>query len=95
MELILSVLAVWKISAMLMEYDGPLNSFKVWREFIDKRQRKYIRFLLNFDCFFCFSTVIALPFGFYLADGWDVIVYWMAIAGLAYILNLAVERLED
>lgn len=94
MELLLSVLAVWKISAMLMDYDGPLNIIKVWREFIDSRQRKHNKFLLNFDCMFCISVIIAAPFTVMQGNEVNFIINWFGISGAAWLLDSVIEWLR-
>lgn len=88
---LLSTLSIWKISIMVMQYDGPLLTFKRFRSFVDKRQTKHK--LLDFNCIFCFSTVIAFPFALYLADGWPILIYWFGLAGAAYLLDELLERL--
>jgi len=89
----LGVFAVWKLTWMLQDYDGPLDIIKRFRETTNKLQKRAGRKLLNFECFFCLSTVVAIPLAFYLADGWDILVYWFGIAGVAWFVNVANERL--
>lgn len=94
MTFLLSALAVWKLSVMLMDYNGPLDIIKIPRDFIDKLQKRHDRELLSFDCFFCFSTVVSIPFAVYIANGWESVGYWLAISAVAYFLNLVAEKLE-
>ena len=76
---------------MLMEYDGPLDSVKFIRESIQNIQGVLGKELLNFDCFFCFSTVVAIPFATFSPN---FILYWFALSGIALLINAIYERLE-
>lgn len=95
MDIILSSLAVWKISEMLMNYAGPLDIIFYLRKFIELLQNKLGKKFLNFDCMFCFSTAVSIPFSVALTSGWNIIVYWMAISAIAYIIHLFISVLEN
>lgn len=77
----------------LQDLDGPLDIFKNVRWWLDRRQSDYQ--LIAFECFHCLSTVLALPFAIYLSDGWDIIIYWFALAGGASLINLIYLRFDD
>lgn len=91
-EVLLSGFAVWKITESIMNYSGPFNSLHYLRLLI-----RYLRLddkLLNIDCFFCLSTIIALPFGIYLGSNWSILIYWFGISGLAFLLQSIIFSLE-
>lgn len=81
MEILLSTIAVFYITSMITEYDGPFSLFEKLREL----SREYRGF--NLDCFFCTSLWISLPFALYLTSGINVVVYWFALAGGAVVIN--------
>jgi hypothetical protein len=87
---ILASIAIFKITVMFMEYDGPLDCIKIFRETINRFQTK--RKALNFECFFCLSTVVAFPFAL-AYSGWDILLYWFALSGIALFIDLVYERL--
>ena len=81
---LLSILAVFKLTVMLMDFNGPLNVFDELRGINQN--------FINFDCFFCLSTTVALPFA--LIHWHDFFVYWFGIAGGATLLNVIYERYQ-
>lgn len=85
--ILLAILAVWKVSVMLTDYSGPLDVFEKLRDFVKPEWK-----VLNFDCVFCISTVVAFPFAFYFTHSWDFPLYWFGISGGAWIVNLIVEE---
>lgn len=87
MEL-LAAFAVFKITVTLMDYDGPLNLVRYIRNKLYKIQQDKI---LNFDCFFCLSTIVSLPFGFL---GQNFILTWLSVAGISLIINTVYEKLN-
>lgn len=91
--LVLSVFAVQKITLMFMEFDGPFNTVKIFREAVTKLQTENVK-ALNFECFFCLSTVITIPFALYVANGpVEFVIYWFGIAGAALFLNRIYEAI--
>lgn len=90
---ILAIIAVWRITYTVQDFSGPLDIIKTVREWIESKQTKHK--LLSFDCHVCLSTVIALPVAFYLANGWDIPLYWFAIAGGASIIHTIYERIDN
>jgi len=91
MAFLLSTLAVWRISHLLAQEDGP---FDIVFRVRTKVGQGFLGTLL--DCFLCLSLWIALPFAFLSADAWiDRIVAWLALSGGASILFLATNRTAD
>ena len=87
---ILSVLAVWRITHLLQAEDGPFDLFARLRQWLG---RSLVGQLL--DCFKCLSLWIAIPFAFWLVQGWDErVLVWLSLSAGAIILNSLVERLE-
>ena len=90
MAFLLGTLAVWRISHLLAQEDGPFDVvFRLRR----KVGQGFFGTLL--DCFLCLSLWIALPFAFLSADTWiDRIVAWLALSGGASIVFLLTNRTQ-
>jgi hypothetical protein len=85
-------LVVYKITAMLIDYDGPFDIFLHLREFVEKYQPPRYR-LFNFDCHFCLGTWVSLPFALiFYCNEWFV--YWFAISALAWFMHVIEERVS-
>lgn len=90
---LLSALAIWKLTLMLQDFDGPLDIVKIFREWVESHQTK--RKLLNFDCFFCLSMVVALPLAILLTHSLlSFLIYWFGLSGGASICNAIYQHLE-
>jgi hypothetical protein len=80
--LLLSILAVWRITHLLTQEDGPFDLVFKFRKLFGQG---FFGSLL--DCFYCLSLWISIPFAFLLSDKWlDGIVVWLAISGGAGLL---------
>ena len=90
MVFLLCTLAVWRISHLLAQEDGPFDL--VFR--LRKVGQGFFGALL--DCFLCLSLWIALPFALLSADtSIDRIVAWLALSGGASILFLLTNRTAE
>ncbi len=82
-QLVISTLAVWRITHLLQAEDGPWDIiFKI---------RKAVGngfFGSLMDCFYCLSIWVALPLGIYFGNGWfEKILLWLALSGGAILLQ--------
>jgi hypothetical protein len=89
--LVLSTLSVWRITHLFSKEDGPF-------ELIYRLRRKagtgFFSSLL--DCFYCTSVWVALPFGWWLGNGWiEKLLCWTAISGAACLLEQATMPAEN
>jgi len=79
---VMGILAVWRISYLLSQEDGPFD--------IIIRIRKQIGsgFFGNLlDCFYCISIWVSIPFAYLLCEGWlDGIITLFALSGAASLL---------
>lgn len=91
-ELFVLSLVTYKITAMLVDYDGPFDVFTRLREFVEKHQPPKYQ-IFNFDCHFCLSTWVSLPLAiiFY---RWQWFIYWLAISAIAWLLAVIEERVS-
>lgn len=83
--LLVGVLAVWRLTHLLWNEDGPGDVFVKLRRLAG---RSFAGRLL--DCFYCLSLWVALPFAYFLADGWaDRALLWLGLSGGAILLERA------
>jgi hypothetical protein len=79
---LISVLAVWRVTHLLSQEDGPFDIVIKFRKLFGQN---FIGSLL--DCFYCLSMWIAIPFVFFLYTNWiDGIILWLALSGAASFL---------
>ncbi len=80
----LSVLAIWRVTHLLSQEDGP---FDLVIRFRKQLGQGFFGDLL--DCFFCLSIWVAIPFAIGLCDTWlEGFVVWPALSGAACLLFL-------
>jgi uncharacterized protein DUF1360 len=85
--LILGVLGVWRVTHLLEAEDGP------W-DLAARLRRQFGRGILGrlFDCFYCLSLWVAVPFAWLLGESLaERSLLWLALSGGAII----VERVTD
>lgn len=94
-ELTVAVLATWRLTHLLQAEDGPWDLLVRLRLLLrspdgDGRVGRL------FDCFYCLSLWIALPFAAWLGTGWrEILLLWPALSGGAILLQRATaERAE-
>ena len=85
--LALGTLAVWRVTHILNAEDGPGDVFVRLRKLAG---RGFWGDLL--DCFYCLSMWVAVPFAWWLGDGWkEILLLWPALSGAGILL----ERLSS
>jgi hypothetical protein len=85
---LLSVLAVWRISHLLSQEDGPFDLVIKFRKLFGQG---FFGNLL--DCFYCLSMWVSIPFAVWLASDWkEGVVCWLALSGGACILFKLTEK---
>lgn len=84
-NLVLGILAVWRVTHLLQAEDGP------WDVVVHLRRRAGAGFWGQLlDCFYCLSVWAAAPFAVYVGHGLgDGIVLWLALSGGAILLERA------
>ncbi len=81
-------LAVWRISHLLSQEDGPFNLVIKFRS---KLGQGFFGSLL--DCFYCLSLWIALPLAIWNGGTTAVILlHWAALSGFACVLEKAISK---
>lgn len=92
-DFIILGLAVFRLSLMVTKENGPLWVFKHLRELVKKKANGKSHMDEGIECLWCMSMQIALvvailsTFLFHCSKVYDVIVYALALSGLAIILN--------
>lgn len=88
---VLSALAVWRITHLLAEEDGP------WDLVVRLRRALGDGFWGRLmDCFYCLSLWISLAISFWLASGWvEILLHWQALSGAACLLEKATTRAKN
>lgn len=83
--LVLGILAVWRITHLLAEEDGPGDVL------VRLRRGAGDGFWGDLlDCFYCLSLWIAVPFALLLAEGWrEGLLSWLAFSAGAILLERA------
>ena len=88
LRLIVAVLAVWRVTHLLAEEDGPGDVFVRLRRLLG---HSFLGGLL--DCFYCLSLWVAAPLGWRLGHGWlERVLIWLALSGAAILLERATSR---
>jgi len=88
--ILVGTLAVWRLTHLLAEEDGP------WDAIVRVRQRIDSTFLGQMmDCFYCLSVWISIPFAYWAGTTWlERGILWPALSGAAMLLErVAAERL--
>lgn len=89
--LILSVVAVWRLTHLIGKEDGPFNIMFLLRK---KAGSSFFGKLM--DCFYCLSIWIALPFALWLGLTWiEKILVWLALSGAAAFLEQATTKTNN
>jgi hypothetical protein len=89
--LVLAVLAVWRITHLLVFEDGPWNTLLVLRRATDK---PFWSGLLN--CFYCCSLWVAAPFAWLDGASWaERLVLVFALSGGAILAERATTKGES
>jgi len=87
-SLVLGILAVWRITHLLQDEDGPWNVLVRLRRALG---RSFWGSLL--DCFYCLSLWIAVPLALWLGTSVaQQILLWPALSGAAILLERLTAR---
>ncbi|WP_018627284.1 hypothetical protein [Niabella aurantiaca] len=85
---LLSVLAAWRITHLVVKEDGPFDVVFLLRK---KAGNGFWGKLM--DCFYCAGIWVALPFGCWLGSvWWERLLYWFAVSGAACLLERATDK---
>jgi hypothetical protein len=85
---LLCLLAVWRLSHLLSQEDGPFDLVIKFRKLFGQG---FFGSLL--DCFYCLSMWVSIPFAVWLASNWqEGVVIWLALSGGACILFKFTEK---
>ncbi len=89
--LVLGALAVWRITHLLNAEDGPLDIFARFRRLAGQG---FWGDLL--DCSYCLSLWIAVPFAWWLGDGWkERFLLWLALSAASILIERLTSRVHE
>jgi hypothetical protein len=86
--LIVGILAVWRLSHLLVSEAGPWDVFKWMR-------RRFARSVFGdlVNCFYCLSVWVSVPFAFFLNGTWKGrLLLWPALSAGAIIIERTLHR---
>lgn len=88
--IVLSALAVWRISHLISLEDGPFDIvYRLRRRLGPGFWGKLM------DCFYCSSVWVALPFGCWLGRDWkERLLTWVALSGAACLAEQLTAKKE-
>jgi len=83
LNLVLAILATWRVTHLLAEEDGPFDAMLRLRAKLGTSQAGRLM-----DCFQCLSLWMAVPFTFLVTRStWMWIPTWLALSGAACLLE--------
>ena len=81
-------LAIWSITHLLSQEDGPFDSEIKFRKLFGQ-----VFFGNLLDCFYCLSIWMAVPFAIFLCREWiQGIIVWLALSGTACLLYKLTDK---
>lgn len=87
LRLVLTVLAVWRITHLLAREDGPWAVVARLREGLGDTVAGRL-----LDCFKCLSLWVAVPFAWMVGAGPPRVLAWLALSGGAVLLEESLEE---
>jgi hypothetical protein len=92
--LVLCMLAVWRITYMLQDENGPFGVFARLQAWVAKHPDKPGSLSDGFFCFYCLSIWVAIPFAVVSAkNAIGFIIGWFAISAGAIFLQKLHDKL--
>lgn len=87
-DFVMYTLIIWRITHLLTQEDGPFDSVFKIRKLIGQ---SFLGAL--FDCFYCLSIWISIPFSVVLCEDWkQMILVCFALSGSACLLFKLTEK---
>lgn len=87
-QFLLAVLAVWRLTHLLSEEDGPFDLVYRLRKALGTGFWGHL-----LDCFYCLSVWMAAPFAWALSPDWRMaLLVWPALSGAACLLQKRSDR---
>jgi hypothetical protein len=84
-------LTVWRLTHLFSKEDGPFDII-----FLLRKKAGSGFFGKLFDCFYCMSIWIALPFGLWQGNfWWQKLLYWVSFSGAACLLEQATTHRDN
>lgn len=89
---LLTGLAIYRVSGMLVDEDGPFHLFFRWRQFAWKNLPSWVG--QGFSCFYCLSFWASLLGSVCIVQSLSLglVVVWLSLAGLIQIIRREEDR---
>ena len=88
---VVGTFAVWRVTHLFNAEDGPANIFLKLRNSV---RDSWLRTL--FDCFYCLSLWIAVPFAFVISNTVaERILTWLALSGAACLIENWSKKMNE
>lgn len=84
---ILAIGAVWRLTQMLQNEDGPFGIFARLQAWAARKPERVGGINRGFYCFWCLSVWVALPFALLLSFNKFFIIYWLALSAGAILIE--------
>jgi hypothetical protein len=82
---LIAILAVWRITSMFFQEDGPFSIFAIIRREANKITRV-------FKCFWCLSVWVAIPFATFTSHSiFEFLITWLGYSAGAILINEYLE----
>lgn len=90
---LLTALAIYRASSMVMEEDGPFHLFKRWRKYLYGLGARWQWVAEGFSCFYCLSFWASLVLSVCIVQRLNLglVVVWLSLAGTVQLYR----RYED
>lgn len=86
--LLIAALAVWRLTHLLSNEDGPFDMLARFRRLLGRSV-----FGRLMDCFYCLSLWVAAPFAYGMVNTWwERLVLWLALSGGGILLERATAQ---
>jgi hypothetical protein len=86
--IIIAMMAVWRLSYMLYDEDGPFGIFAKLRSFMLFKSQVL-------TCLNCTSVWVAMPFALLFSTDYHWFVYWLALSTGAILIDKVIDRLDN
>jgi hypothetical protein len=96
MLVVITVFAIWRVTHMLQDEEGPFGVFSRLQAWAASRPDKVGGINHGYFCFYCLSMWVALIPALVLTEGMlSFWVYWFGLSAGAVLVNLIHNKLEQ
>lgn len=91
---LLSALAIYRLTSMFVEEDGPLHFFKRWRKYLYSLSARWQWVAEGFSCFYCLSFWVSLLLSVCIVQSLNLglVVVWWSLAATVQLYRRHEDR---